>query len=233
MTTTPDADAAEAPARACGAEPGCEAPARRGMSEAERRGQLLRVALGVFIREGYAASNMNDIARAAGMSKKTLYQIFPSKAALFEALVVDRLADLQYSFDDAGLSLEEALVQYLTHAAQVLLSSQQVGLCRLVSAEGSRHPELAEAFHRAGPGRGTTSIERWLATQAEAGRLRIENAQDTAHLLFGMAIGGIHIKLMLGMAQTPTPAAIDARVRQAVRIFLHGAATGQQRARQD
>jgi len=201
---------------------------RRGMPEAERRSYLLGVAHDVFIQEGYAASNMDDVARAAGMSKKTLYQLFPSKAALFEAVVVHHLADLHLDIDDTNLSLEESLVRRLLDPAQMLLSSPQIGLFRLVAAEGGRHPEIAEAFHRAGPECGAGSIERWLSEQAAAGRLIMGNVRDASDMLFGMAIGVTHIKLLLRLEAAPSPARIEAQVRRAVAIFLNGCAASPQ-----
>jgi AcrR family transcriptional regulator len=199
---------------------------RRGMPEAERRTHLLEVASTVFIRDGYAATNMDDIARGAGMSKKTVYKLFPSKAALFEAVVVDQLAPLRFGIDDAGLPLEEALNRRLLDAAELLLSPAKVGLCRLVIAEGPRYPELAEAFHRADLDSGASSLERWLAAQAAAGRLEVEDARDTAHMLWGMAIGSLHIELLLGMRGPPSPAEVRASVHRATRVFLDGARRG-------
>lgn len=193
------------------------------MPEAERRSHLLDVANTVFIRDGYAASNMDDIARGAGMSKKTVYKLFASKAALFEAVVVDRLAALHLDMDDTGLGMEEALSRRLLKTAQLLFAPAQIGLCRLVIAEGPRHPELAEAFHRAGPGRGTSSVERWLAAQAQAGRLQVDDVYDTACMLIGMALGVLHIKLLLGVAAMPTPAELEHDIRRAVRTYLYGA----------
>jgi hypothetical protein len=125
--------------------------------------------------------------------------------------------------DDTDLSMEEALNRRLVSAARLLLSPAQIGLCRLVIAEGARHPELANAFHRAGPGRGATSLERWLATQAESGRLEFEDVKRTARLLIGMSFGAAHIKLLLRVEDAPTQPELEDTIRQAVRIFLRGA----------
>ena len=56
---------------------------------AERRRQLLDVALGVFAREGYHAASMNDVAEAAGVTKPVLYQHFDSKRELYQALLLE------------------------------------------------------------------------------------------------------------------------------------------------
>jgi AcrR family transcriptional regulator len=54
-----------------------------------RREQLLDVALGVFARNGYHDTSMNDVADAAGVTKPVLYQHFDSKRDLYQALLDD------------------------------------------------------------------------------------------------------------------------------------------------
>lgn len=56
------------------------------MPAAERREQLLSVALDVFAGEGYHQTSMNQIAEAAGITKPVLYQHFASKRELYLAL---------------------------------------------------------------------------------------------------------------------------------------------------
>ena len=55
------------------------------LSAADRREQLLAVALKVFAQRGYHSTSMNDIADAAGVTKPVLYQHFDSKRALYTA----------------------------------------------------------------------------------------------------------------------------------------------------
>src|SRR6201993_3040205 len=55
-------------------------------SSAKRR-QIMDGARQVFLSEGFDGASMNDIARAAGVSKGTLYVYFDSKEQLFEALI--------------------------------------------------------------------------------------------------------------------------------------------------
>ena len=52
-----------------------------------RPAELLDAALDVFAEKGFAAARMEDIAARAGAAKGTLYLYFPSKEAVFEALV--------------------------------------------------------------------------------------------------------------------------------------------------
>ncbi|MET0720101.1 MAG: helix-turn-helix domain-containing protein, partial [Tardiphaga sp.] len=54
----------------------------------ERTTNLLLAAEATFSRKGFAATTMDDIAGAAGMSKKTLYKLYDSKTELFRAMLL-------------------------------------------------------------------------------------------------------------------------------------------------
>jgi AcrR family transcriptional regulator len=62
-----------------------QAPQR--LTPGERRLQLLQAAQAVFVAKGYHGANMEDIARAAHVSKPVLYQYFPSKRELYLELL--------------------------------------------------------------------------------------------------------------------------------------------------
>jgi AcrR family transcriptional regulator len=70
---------------------------RRGgrLPAAERRSQLLEVAVRVFARDGFHATSMNDVAEAAGVTKPVLYQHFGSKRDLFVELLTEIGAELR------------------------------------------------------------------------------------------------------------------------------------------
>jgi AcrR family transcriptional regulator len=61
------------------------APAFRRLDVDVRRAQLLEAGARLFTEQGYEGVSMNDIARAAGISKGLLYHYFPSKHELFAA----------------------------------------------------------------------------------------------------------------------------------------------------
>ena len=75
------------------------------MPAAERRQQLLDVALEVFGRQGFHAASMNDVAEAAGVTKPVLYQHFASKRELYLELLRDVGGRLR---DDIGKAVAQA-----------------------------------------------------------------------------------------------------------------------------
>jgi AcrR family transcriptional regulator len=60
-------------------------------SEGGRRKHVLKVALNTFARYGYRKTSMDDVARAADISRPGLYFLFSSKENLFRAAVIDAL----------------------------------------------------------------------------------------------------------------------------------------------
>src|SRR3954462_8647023 len=61
-------------------------PFRRRRKEA-RPAELLEAALTLFVEKGFAATRSEEVARAAGVSKGTLYLYFPSKEELLKAVI--------------------------------------------------------------------------------------------------------------------------------------------------
>ena len=53
----------------------------------QRREEILRAALHLFVRKGYAGTKVGDIAEAVGMSAGLMFHYFDSKEALYEELI--------------------------------------------------------------------------------------------------------------------------------------------------
>lgn len=139
-------------------------------NEAQRKGeQVLEAATTLFLRDGYGPTSLEAVAAAAGVSKRTLYARFASKATLLRE-VVGRFVTLWRPPFDAGFEAGEALEPTLVAAARVTLATalapEALALHRLVVAEAGRFPELDGVMRDAGVGLGT---ERIAAALAQAG----------------------------------------------------------------
>lgn len=82
--------------------------------EAARRARLLEVAIDVFVRFGFRKTSMDEVARAADISRQGLYLHFSTKEALFEAalqhFLQGVLADVDAKAADASRRLDEKLL---------------------------------------------------------------------------------------------------------------------------
>lgn len=73
---------------------GTATPRGARLSRGARRAQLLLAARDVFADQGYHAAAMDDIAERAGVSKPVLYQHFPGKLELYQALLTTYAEEL-------------------------------------------------------------------------------------------------------------------------------------------
>jgi AcrR family transcriptional regulator len=194
------------------------------LSPEERRQRLIGAAEHAFLDAGYAATSMDDVAKCAGMSKKTVYEIFATKEALFGAWIANQVATLMTvtEEDDGARPPGEVLADLLQQVASFALSPRQIKMHRLVMAEVRRSPAIAEAFFREGPDRCRATLGRWLALQCARGSFVIEDPEEAAGMLFHMVVGDPLLRLEHAEACDVPKAAIESRVRRAMDIFLNG-----------
>jgi AcrR family transcriptional regulator len=191
----------------------------RQMLEAERRRQLIAAAAELFLHKGYHAATMDDVARCAGMSKKTVYQVFSSKSELLDALLSDWFAPFIAPVED-GQPPRQALGDALLRLANYALSERQVLLMRLLIAETSLSEDIAAALDRQCMGRGKGALEQWLTAQAAAGVLKIDDPAEAANMLFFTVIGDFLMRLLLRKRPTPADDEIKARIEHTVAVFF-------------
>jgi AcrR family transcriptional regulator len=167
------------------------------MSENERRGQLVAVAGEMFLQKGYRATTMDDIAQCAGMSKKTVYQIFAAKSELFDALLTEWFAPFTIPVEADGRPPREVLIDLLGRLVNFALTERQISMTRLLIAETPHSEDIALALERQGIGRGKGALERWLAAEAALGTFKIDDPEDAASVLLFSAAGDYLLGLLL------------------------------------
>jgi AcrR family transcriptional regulator len=192
----------------------------RQMLEAVRRRQLIAAAADLFLHKGYHATTMDDVARCAGMSKKTVYQVFSSKSELFDALLSDWFAPFAAPIESDDRPPRQVLTDALSRLANFALSERQVLLTRLLIAETSCSEEIATALDRQCLGKGKGALALWLAAQAALGVLKIDDPIEAANMLFFSAAGDFLMRLLLRTRPQPTREEIAARIDHTVEVFF-------------
>jgi AcrR family transcriptional regulator len=191
----------------------------RLLSEAERREALLSAAEHVFLAKGYVATTMADIAQAAGMSKKTIYQVFDSKKELFDALMMDRLTVLKMPAEDADRPPAVILRGLLLEISRFVLAPKQIALTRLILAEIASTPEVGDVL-KTRCVQVETMMQNWLALQISRGVFDIPDIPSAAAMLFGIAFGDFHWHLLLQLGEAPSEAVLVARIERSVAVFM-------------
>lgn len=197
------------------------APAPR-LEDSPKRTQIMDAAAALFIAQGYGAVSMDAIARAAAVSKATLYAYFRSKDALFATIIREACqSNLTFgAFETHGSDTRAALLELGGRMLRFLLEDRALAIHRVVMAESVRFPELGRAFYDNGPRTSCGLFAEWLRAQAEAGRLRLTNPLRAAEQFFGMLKGSAWGRAALGVPPPPDEAEIDATVTSAVDAFL-------------
>jgi AcrR family transcriptional regulator len=128
-----------------------QAPSRKRQPPEVRQAQILDAAYRVFAEAGFSDARMEDIARDASVSKGTIYLYYPTKTALFEALLLrdlkPRIAMLAQILDGYDGPLEVILGKGIGLLAMMVEGGTLPIYPKLLIAEAGRFPELAR-IHR-------------------------------------------------------------------------------------
>lgn len=187
-----------------------------------KRRQILSGARAVFLANGFDAASMGEIARAAGVSKGTLYVYFDSKEALFRALIVEsrraaaeRLTDL-----GSGRDIGAELSGFARRLIAELTAAEHVSLVRMVIGAAEKFPDLGRAFFEAGAAYGAARLADWLRDRHADGVLRIDDPETAAWQFLGMCNMPAMTATVMGAAPPPDPAAVARTAEAAVATFL-------------
>ncbi|MFF7335290.1 TetR/AcrR family transcriptional regulator C-terminal domain-containing protein [Streptomyces sp. NPDC008150] len=166
--------------------PGPRAGAR-GRSGAKREA-ILRAALTVFLREGYAGASVDVIAATAGVGKQTVYAHFGDKEKLFLAAAREAQAVL----DDAdGHELWKSpmprtgdvrrdLVDAAVRVLRAVLAPESAALHRMTVAEITRHPELQHLWRDNASREVMADVVDYLVEKDARGELSVPEPETTA-----------------------------------------------------
>jgi AcrR family transcriptional regulator len=167
----------------------------------ERRDQILDAARDLFTRNGFHATSMDEILRAAGMSAGGLYRHFPSKEAIVTAIAEQVVSRLTAAIDeilaeDPVPPLPEALAR-VVRAIDVLAAGSG-RLAIQVWGEAQRDPAIA-ALAAAEMSRIRTALVELVTRERAAGQLPVDaDARELGQVLFALAPGYLVQKLILG-----------------------------------
>jgi len=113
--------------------------------------ELLSAALDVFVEHGFAATKLEDVAKKAGVSKGTLYLYFKNKEELFKAVVRETIVpDIEQAeklLADFQGDTKELFKEMIFNWHKRISGEKMAGICKLMFAEASNFPELAQFYH--------------------------------------------------------------------------------------
>ena len=197
-------------------------PRQPGQIDQRKTEDILDAAALAFTERGLEAP-MEDIARRAGVSKQTIYNHYGSKEDLLKALFSRRREQVIEPLVGGGHldePLEDRMAAYVLRVMEGYLGQGNNSVMRSAIAASQTRPELGRMVYDAGPRAGRQRIAEFLAAEAEAGHLDIDDAEEASDFLFGMAAGSLLLRLMLDAPIDRAPERLAARARACAQRFL-------------
>jgi len=186
--------------------------------------QLMQGARKVFMERGFEGASVDEIARAAGASKATLYSYFPDKRQLFTAVVqagcLRQGGGMALGRVDRDEPIEAALRRIAGEFGSFVLSPGALEMFRTCIAEAGRFPELGRAFYEAGPGRARAQLVALLDDAVARGELAIEDTGLAADQFAALAKARVFLATLLGQSIAPDDPELARVADEAVATFL-------------
>lgn len=198
-----------------------------GGPAAVRRGrkfdQVVEGARAVFLADGYEGASVDAIARAAGVSKATLYAYFPDKARLFlEVARGECLAQIEGA--QAILVPDARPADALRAAGRritgFVLSEFGQSIFRLCVAEGHRFPALGQEFFRTGPAVFRAQLCDYLRLAEARGELAVDDVELAAEQFVELCHAVLFVEMVFGVRRRATEAEVARVVDGAVETFM-------------
>ncbi len=191
--------------------------------DSAKRRQIIEGARQVFMSQGFDGTSMNEIARAAGVSKGTLYVYFQNKEQLFEAIVGNECrqqGERIFALDPTDHDIKKVLTQLGVDFVEFICRPSRAPSLRTVIAIAERMPEVGRDFYRTGPAFGLSQLSAYLKAQVEAGVLVIEDCEVAAAQFIDSCQATLFKPILFNCGTAPTPERVAHVVRIAVQVFL-------------
>lgn len=190
--------------------------ARRG----ESRGPIIAAAERLFLERGFGSVSMDELAQAAGVARRTLYNQFASKEEIFREMLLRVSAQLESAFPP-GIETQGEVERVLRLIARAIVDLHKnpgyLGFLRMVAADARQFPWIAQEFAAVMDPQ-TERLTRYLAHMTKIGVLECRNPLLAAHQFMGMLNEISLWPWMMGRKSLGIPA--DEVIEATVTIFL-------------
>jgi AcrR family transcriptional regulator len=192
--------------------------------DSAKRRQILAGASKVFMDFGFDGASMGEIARAAGVSKGTLYVYFADKSRLFEAIVEQEMLDQQktaFNFEperDVDTTLREFGRAYI----ELLCRPGGGSAIRTVMAIAERMPEVGRRYYEQVLEKTIDRLASYLQAHVRSKELVIPDCRLAASQFMLMCQASLFLPFIFQAASPPSPERIAQVVESATRMFLAG-----------
>ena len=187
-----------------------------------KRRQIIAGARKVFMDLGFDGASMGEIARAAAVSKGTLYVYFADKCALFEAILEEEAlqqGQVVFNFDparDAETTLKEFGQAYI----HLLCRPGGGSAIRTVMAIAERMPDVGRRYYARVLDKTINRLADYLRAHVAPGDLAIDDCDLAAAQFMEVCKASLFLPFVFQAAPAPSEERIAAVVDSATRMFL-------------
>ncbi|ETW13003.1 TetR family transcriptional regulator [Roseivivax marinus] len=185
--------------------------------------QVLDGARDIFLRDGFDGASVDEIARAANVSKATLYSYFPDKRLLFTEVAARQCrhhADIAIARIDGTRPPQEVLPIAGRSFLDIVLSDFGISNYRMSVAEAERFPDLARQFYESGPMIMHDAMVGYLTKARDRGELIIDDIDLAADQFAELCKADLCYKRVFGILSEVTEEQIARVLDGAVATFL-------------
>jgi AcrR family transcriptional regulator len=185
----------------------------------------LEAAFRVFGSRGLHQATLEDVARRAGISKGTIYLYFPSKAALFSAMLKARVNDFMPAVETprrgGAPPVRDRLATLGRHLYRFFRSPAYLAIYRTMVSEAQAFPEAAAVLYREGILPANRRLAEVIRRGVAAGEFRPVDPLIAARAFAAMfQVFAVSQELLGGKRILPLP---EARVvRTVTDVFVNG-----------
>lgn len=192
-------------------------------AKAQRAGSreaIVDAAKGLFLARGFGSVSMDELATAAGVARRTLYNQFVSKEEIFREMLLGVSRQLERAFPP-GIETSGDVEDVLRLVARVIVdlhkNAEYLGFLRMVVADSRQFPWIAKEFAAVMDPQ-TERLRRYLALLTDLGILNCLNPTLAAHQFMGIVNEFTLWPWMIG--HEGIPVSDDEVIEEAVRMFL-------------
>ena len=185
--------------------------------------QVLDGAREIFLRDGFEGASVDEIARAAGVSKATLYSYFPDKRLLFSEVArieCNRQAEEALDVIGMGAPIEVVLHEAANRIVRFFLSDFGRQVFRICVSESFRFPELGRRFYESGPKLVRERMTKVLTPYVERGVLKIDDMDLAANQFGELCKADLFVRNLCGVCNAFNEQDVERVVNGAVEMFL-------------
>lgn len=192
------------------------------------RAAVVDAARTLFLHQGYAGTTMKEIAALAGLTKRTLYNNYASKEALFTQIVTEVIAYAEeftrglreeLTVGITGANLRATLDDLGRRLALGIVRPEVVALRRLLIGEAREFPALAAEYFDRAPGRVLETLASGFEHLGQVGLLRVMDPRRAA-AQFAYLVAGEPLDRAVLVGTIPPREHVIACAREGVQTFL-------------